>query len=393
MSEPSRLTRLGRNLSAFLRGDPDSSEGTTRMMVTWTGATAIACGLIGLFFIAIYGLQCGASSTTVSVMAVGALVSGAAFVAGAALGFLFGIPKTRQAADVVYAANTNLEQISDWLTKILVGVGLIQFREIGAALDTLGNNLAQSLGGSSSADTFGLAISMYFTGGGFLVGYILTRLLLPVAFTEADQALADQIAGLKKEALAQNERDAYALMLHSRQVEASRRADTDVPTQEELDAAFTSASPVVRLVIFQRARQLRRENWKTDPDQSNLTLPVFRALVKADDGSNFEFQGQLGYALKDQPTPDWSGAETALSAAIEGRDACKLKGWLLYELNRADCRIALNRGEDQILPDLRKAAASKPIRKKMHHFHAVVAWLRDQKQMTMDDLAPPAHAT
>jgi len=29
-----------------------------------------------------------------------------------------------------YSGNTNLEQISDWLTKILVGVGLTQLREI-----------------------------------------------------------------------------------------------------------------------------------------------------------------------------------------------------------------------------------------------------------------------
>src|SRR6266508_6277591 len=69
------------------------------------------------------------------ILAVAALVAGGAFVAGGLLGFLFGIPRSLAgpegsvdgaAAGGAYRPNTNLEQISDWLTKILVGVGLVQ---------------------------------------------------------------------------------------------------------------------------------------------------------------------------------------------------------------------------------------------------------------------------
>src|SRR5882762_1055624 len=57
----------------------------------------------------------------------------ACFVSGAAVGFLFGIPKILQTANSIGGStttataynqqvNTNLVEISDWLTKIIVGL-------------------------------------------------------------------------------------------------------------------------------------------------------------------------------------------------------------------------------------------------------------------------------
>src|SRR5215831_2761083 len=67
-----------------------------------------------------------------------------AVVLGALLGFVFGIPRTLQhdiapspnpgiaeQDQIAYQINTNLEQISDWLTKIIIGVGLIELGNIG----------------------------------------------------------------------------------------------------------------------------------------------------------------------------------------------------------------------------------------------------------------------
>ena len=70
------------------------------------------------------------------------------FTVGATIGFLFGIPRVLQqdvtparssdagAAPSVTSAtynlrvNTNLEQISDWLTKIFVGLGLVELQRV-----------------------------------------------------------------------------------------------------------------------------------------------------------------------------------------------------------------------------------------------------------------------
>src|SRR5947209_4883443 len=51
-------------------------------------------------------------------LVMGILLSGACLVVGTMFGFLFGIPRSLQAEGAtraLYAANTHLEQISDWL--------------------------------------------------------------------------------------------------------------------------------------------------------------------------------------------------------------------------------------------------------------------------------------
>jgi hypothetical protein len=96
-------------------------------------------GVAGVFVVLIYASQLpgsvrwGAFGTALAIAAASGLVGGL-------LGFLFGIPRTVQGTGAStsgpqYDANTNLEQVSDWLTKILVGVGLVQ---IGRALPALG---------------------------------------------------------------------------------------------------------------------------------------------------------------------------------------------------------------------------------------------------------------
>ena len=80
------------------------------------------------------------------------LIAGTFVLAGGLLGFLFGIPRTLQQEDetevkgVGYRANTNLEQISDWLTKILVGVGLTQIGRIPDALNAVAETATAGLG-------------------------------------------------------------------------------------------------------------------------------------------------------------------------------------------------------------------------------------------------------
>jgi hypothetical protein len=122
-----------------------------------------------------------------------------AFAVGGAGGFLFGIPRSDQAPPpedqqlqdvrkLAYRPNTNLEQISDWLTKVLVGVGLTQFRAIGEAIgnasETLGESIARS-GGEGQPIALSLLVWYFFTG--FLLVYLWTRLYLPELFQRAER--------------------------------------------------------------------------------------------------------------------------------------------------------------------------------------------------------------
>lgn len=88
---------------------------------------AIVAFLVGVAAIAIYAA--GASFARIFSMFL--LVGIAAWLAGGVLGFLFGVPRFQSspgggAAGLAssFIPNTNLEQVSDWLTKIIIGATL-----------------------------------------------------------------------------------------------------------------------------------------------------------------------------------------------------------------------------------------------------------------------------
>jgi hypothetical protein len=122
-------------------------------------------------------------------------------LSGAGVGFLFGIPKILQNNQIASAntaspayqqqVNTNLTEISDWLTKIIVGLGLVSLTKISPHLYSIAKILAQGLTRSGSPDymafafAYGTIISYVILGFGF--GYISTRLYLAGRFSLADQ--------------------------------------------------------------------------------------------------------------------------------------------------------------------------------------------------------------
>lgn len=118
----------------------------------------------------------------------------ACFASGAAAGFLFGIPKILQSTDAKQGdvsaynqqVNTNLVEISDWLTKIIVGLGLINLVKIPSFVGRVSNTLALSMGDPQEHLAFAEALIICFFVVGFLFGYLSTRLFLAGAFYRAD---------------------------------------------------------------------------------------------------------------------------------------------------------------------------------------------------------------
>ncbi|MGI8908371.1 MAG: tetratricopeptide repeat protein [Candidatus Sumerlaeaceae bacterium] len=101
-------------------------------------------------------------------------------------------PKASAAARGTLAVNTNLEEISDWLTKIIVGLGLVELRSMPDRLHHLALSIAGSLGSSGTAQSTyatSLALGMIvgFPSIGFLGGYLSTRLFLQREFSKADE--------------------------------------------------------------------------------------------------------------------------------------------------------------------------------------------------------------
>jgi hypothetical protein len=178
-------------------GNPDTRD--FRYMLWFFNLVILA----GLFAVGIYNE--GRQAVTPILWALACLLSGA-FV-----GFLFGIPKILQtdarpplnasvnnlgtqsvSQNSTYRqqVNTNLTEISDWLTKIIVGLGLINLKEIPHLVKKAAVLLAASMhegGPDQDHLAYAVAIIVSFSILGFLFGYLTTRLYLAGAFSRADQ--------------------------------------------------------------------------------------------------------------------------------------------------------------------------------------------------------------
>jgi predicted PurR-regulated permease PerM len=126
-----------------------------------------------------------------SVTAVGFAAGAAALISGVFVGFLFGLPQTlaQSKPTGLLRTNTSLDQITDWLTKILVGLGLVQLGKIGHGVSKLSSSLAPGLGGATGAKAFGTALLVYGAASGFLLGYLWARIVLSKRFNAAARAL------------------------------------------------------------------------------------------------------------------------------------------------------------------------------------------------------------
>jgi hypothetical protein len=153
--------------------------------------------LFGLIAIAI---DCGELWTR------GLIIAAACLAVGCLAGFLFGIPKVlqgdqRKKTRIPYEqrVNTNLEEISDWLTKIIVGLGLYELKEIPAWVGRLAKVCASGFQNPGQQQTvFGAAV-LFFPVCGFLLSYLVTRLYLQGALSRADQAARPDLGGAPKE--------------------------------------------------------------------------------------------------------------------------------------------------------------------------------------------------
>ena len=179
-------------------------NGSKRLEMMLWGASIFLLITIGIV------LLFGTSSTGKATLFIWIL---ACLAGGGALGFLFGVPKIVQATSTNNATegqeyqqqvNTNLTEISDWLTKIIVGLGLIHLGKIHYYLNKLAALLAGALHSSQNnprAVAFAYGLIICYTIFGFLTGYLGTRLYLAAAFSQADQEAIRRIEKKANEAV------------------------------------------------------------------------------------------------------------------------------------------------------------------------------------------------
>ena len=122
-------------------------------------AILVLCCFFGMVITGL-AIVCGATvtvfkdgTTTRLLWGLGSLFS------GGFIGSLFGIPSETESKETTLHINTSLNQVADWLTKIIVGVSLVNAetadRHFVTAAAALGDGLARNHDQQPAAKAFG----------------------------------------------------------------------------------------------------------------------------------------------------------------------------------------------------------------------------------------------
>lgn len=192
----------------------------------WTLAILLLAGIAA----GLLALVAASGEGLIAAVGVGVLIFLAAFATGSFLGFLFGVPRVlanetkpqdktavapappgaplaapEQQAKAARArllrSNTNLERISDWLTTMLVGAGLVELHSLNGALLQFRSFLDQSARvirapdgslNAGSLPTIGPVVLIFGAAAGFLFMYLNTRLVLVRLFQTIEVDLSGE---------------------------------------------------------------------------------------------------------------------------------------------------------------------------------------------------------
>jgi hypothetical protein len=179
----------------------------------WFYTRFLAIGAAGMVFAGLAAWADRGGAAGLRVLALSLLFGAACMVSGWLLGLRFGVPRTLArpgtnppppqagaapgAADAAAASrvNTNLEDISDWLTKTIVGVGLTQLLAAPTFLwSAAGKINAAGFAWGSYGQLLALGLFFYFAPGGFWLGYVGTRTILTKLFDSIDRPSPASVA-------------------------------------------------------------------------------------------------------------------------------------------------------------------------------------------------------
>lgn len=199
-----RQPRLLEWVADALFGSDESAPGRSVFRLLAFVWFMMSVGVASLIVFAVAHFLFGNRAQSFSILGVGLFLMGASTAFGSMLGFLFGVPKasliqepdsTRDVRDEpTYLPNTNLETISDWLTKVIVGVGLVEIREVIAWIAGVGQVAGAAMGGGDVMRT--IATSMVVHNGlmGFFQGFLVAYLYLPKVFAAARRSVEPSAA-------------------------------------------------------------------------------------------------------------------------------------------------------------------------------------------------------
>jgi hypothetical protein len=186
-------------------------------------------------------------------------------IVGFLIGFIFGIPrsikfrfdktnnKLENSTDnqTYFADNTNLEEISDWITKIIVGLTLVESRKLLLFLENSATSIANSYPDSSiNLLVFSYSLLIFFSGYGFFGGYFWARALFGSILIQSKREEQENL----KKLLNRNLSNAV------QPSNANRVMDTEdaIPTLSELKSKI---SDLLRITPIKEKEDTQNQRW------------------------------------------------------------------------------------------------------------------------------------
>jgi hypothetical protein len=189
---------------------------------------------------------------------------------GAGLGFLFGLPRSRVSdltadgstevpappakASTYYLTNSNLIKVSDWLTTIVIGLGLVNLGKLVPAVRALSHALEAPLGGAPYSGAIGVSVLIVGLLAGFILDYLWTSIRVRELLEESERQNEEHVPELRNRTLAEAREEVADKQLtlvippgtpeNSRVVEQTLPPGTPVPPGTGLTVTM-QAPPVV----------------------------------------------------------------------------------------------------------------------------------------------------
>lgn len=224
--------------------------------ITWLGMT----GIFIIIILAIYAARANDSR----ILLWGTITACCGALSGGVLGLLFGLPTTHRPATTGgsgesgqgsdggsgYDESTSLEQVADWLTKIIVGLTLTQYPAWIAHFEILAGNITNMMLGQSANPAPGGVLIVTYTIIGFVVSYLWMRRYFIPEMVIARTEIGLMLESRKKKAEAEQKAD---------RVIAQNRVESTKAKDEQLALVEVAAAEQQRIVEAAQTAGLAEE--------------------------------------------------------------------------------------------------------------------------------------
>ena len=264
-------------------------EEKERILVKEAEASVLLTLYMGLFLglVPVIGFPITIPDMGGRILFIGLILGIAAFISSFFTGTLFGMPKRNNIKESDYSLNNSLVEISDWLTKIIVGLGLVNLKEIPDFLISLGEYVrASSKYEGQLVNIYSIGIVVYFGFLGLYIGYNYMRLVLSNKYKNADDNLLEKKLEIAKNEVleAKNENDQKGkeiIKMQSKIQENTQLANALIKKVNEPTKTETDVQSIIKNLVNTNKNIKLKEDLESYIDKmiSDANLKLKKGLI------------------------------------------------------------------------------------------------------------------